>query len=191
MVTFNEEKYLSAEQVRQLYTQAPLGVIATLVNSLVLTLILWSVVPHPVLIGWLSATVVTTLLRYSLLYKYQHSPTTPAEAGRWSGWFIINMAISGLLWGATAIFLFPVDSMEHQVFIAFVLGGMVAGAAGTLSVIMSSFLAYSLPALLPIVIRFFLIGTEMHLAMGGMIFLFWVLMFFTARRVNAAIKLSL
>jgi two-component system cell cycle sensor histidine kinase/response regulator CckA len=191
MIAFNEEKYLSAEQVWQLYTQAPLAVVATLVNSLVLTLVLWRVIPHSTLIIWLSATVATTLLRYSLLYKYYHASATPGEAGRWSGWFIINITISGLLWGSAGIFLFPAGSMEYQVFVAFVLGGMVAGAAGTISVIMTAFLAYSLPALLPIIIRFFLIGTEIHLAMGGMAVLFWLLMFFTARQVNNTIKLSL
>jgi PAS domain S-box-containing protein len=191
MIAFNEEKFLSAEQVRQLYTQAPLAVVATLVNSLVLTLTLWRVIPPSTLIIWFSATVATTLLRYGLLYKYHHASATPGEAGRWSGWFIINMTISGLLWGSAGIFLFPAGSMEYQVFIAFVLGGMVAGAAGTISVIMMAFLAYSLPALLPIIIRFFLIGTDMHLAMGGMAVLFWLLMFFTARRVNNTIRLSL
>ena len=68
---------------------------------------------------------------------------------------------------------------------------MVAGAAGTLSVMLRPFLIFSLLALTPITIRFFAIGDHIHLAMGGMSLLFGLLMFWTATRVNRAIRSSL
>ena len=71
----------------------------------------------------------------------------------------------------------------HQTFLAFVIGGMVAGAAAAFSS-MEAFLAYSVPALSPIIVRFALLGDEFHLAMGGMPLLFGVMMFFIAQRIN-------
>jgi signal transduction histidine kinase len=62
---------------------------------------------------------------------------------------------------------------------------MVAGAAAAFSSIMTAFLAYSVPALSPIIVRFVLLGDEFHLAMGGMTLLFGVMMFFIAKRINA------
>ena len=61
---------------------------------------------------------------------------------------------------------------------------MVAGAAATFSSVVKAFLAYSVPALGPIIIRFALLGDEFHLAMGGMALLFGVMMFFTAKQIN-------
>jgi PAS domain S-box-containing protein len=91
----------------------------------------------------------------------------------------------GILWGSTAIFIFPASSVPHQVVIALVLAGMVAGAVGVFSPIMSVFLAFSIPALTPIFIRFIMLGDEIHLAMSAMTMLFAVLTFGTARSMNA------
>ncbi len=55
----------------------------------------------------------------------------------------------------------------------------------------SAFLAYSVPALAPLIIRFFVIGDEIHIAMGGMAGLFWLLMFIVAMRVQFMASLSL
>jgi signal transduction histidine kinase len=90
-----------------------------------------------------------------------------------------------MAWGSSAIFLFPNESLAHQTFLAFVIGGMVAGAAGAFSSVMKAFLAYSVPALCPIIVRFALLGDEFHLTMGGMVFLFGVMMFFISKRISA------
>ena len=37
---------------------------------------------------------------------------------------LVGLGVAGTLWGSTAIFLFPLESVAHQVFIAFVLAGM-------------------------------------------------------------------
>jgi hypothetical protein len=75
--------------------------------------------------------------------------------------------------------------VAHQAFIAFVLAGMVAGAVSAFSSIMSVFLSFLIPALTPIIIRFILIGDDIHLAMAAMILLFGILTFFTAKSSNA------
>jgi PAS domain S-box-containing protein len=187
----NEIQRLYAEQIKQLYKHTPIGVAATFVNSFILTLILWKVIPHTALTIWFAACVSIAFFRYLLFLKFNRSSQTPAEYGSQEMWFNISMAFSGIVWGSAGVFLFPMDSIAHQVFIAFVLGGMVAGAAGTFSIILKAFLAYSLPALIPIIIRFFLIGDHLHLAMGGMSLLFGLLMFSTAKHINTATVSSL
>ena len=53
---------------------------------------------------------------------------------------------------------------------------MTAGAASTFSILRGGYLAFSLPALTPLAIHFFLIGDMLHYAMGGMFVLFGVLL---------------
>ena len=64
-------------------------------------------------------------------------------------------------------------------------------AVGGYSAVMDAFLAYSIPAALPIIIRFLFIRDEVHLTVGGVILVFSIMMFFTAKGVNSTLKTSL
>jgi PAS domain S-box-containing protein len=74
----------------------------------------------------------------------------------------------GLLWGSAGLLLFPPASVPHQVFIAFLLGGMATGSVATYSAVRGLSQLFVLPALLPVSIRFLLIGEAVSTAMGIM-----------------------
>ncbi len=179
-----EQRALYAEQVRQLYSNALVGMLATAINSLVLAVIQRDVTSRTTLIAWVAVMAVISLLRYSDIRTFWRRSPEASEANHWGRRFIVGLALSGMAWGSSAIFLFPIVSLAHQTFLAFVIGGMVAGAAAAFSSVMKTFLAYSVPALSPIIIRFALLGDEFHLTMGGMTLLFGVMMFFIAARIN-------
>ncbi|NTW58349.1 MAG: PAS domain S-box protein [Nitrospirae bacterium] len=180
----DERSQIHADQVRLLYDNAPLGMAATFVNAAVLAYVLRNLVAPPVLFSWLACLLLVTLLRAVHIRQYRIARPTAADERRWGAWFIAGLALSGVAWGASGLLLLPSGSMTHQVFIAFVLGGMVAGAAGTFSVIRTAFLAFSIPALAPLIIRFFSFGDEIHVAMGGMILLFSILVHVMAMHVH-------
>lgn len=186
-----ENSQVHADQVRQLYDNAPLGMAATIVNAAVLAYVLRNFVAHPVLFAWFACLLLITLLRAVHLYQYRIARPAAAEARRWGAWFIAGLALSGAAWGAAGLLPLPAESLTHQVFIAFVLGGMVAGAAGTFSVIRTAFLAFSLPALAPLIIRLFSFGDESHVTMGGMTLLFAILVHVTALKVHTVSLQSL
>jgi two-component system cell cycle sensor histidine kinase/response regulator CckA len=187
----DEQLLVHAEQVEQIYQNARIGMIGTVVNSTVLTWIVWNVVPHQAAMIWLASLFLVTVLRAVQLARYKHANVPPADARRWGGWFVGGMALSGATWGAAGILLFPLESTLHQTLVFFVIGGMVAGAAGTFSVIRAAFLAYSIPALAPLLIRCFMIGDEIHIAMGGMALLFLVLVNWVSAKVHATAVMSL
>jgi len=68
---------------------------------------------------------------------------------------------------------------------------MVAGSVGVFSIVVKAFFAYSIPALLPMVIVFFNLKDEIHIAMSFMIILFWLIMLLTARSLNKTVVTSL
>ena len=49
---------LRAEQVRLLYRQAPLSMLATVLNSLVLSAVLWNTVSRWILVAWLATSLL-------------------------------------------------------------------------------------------------------------------------------------
>jgi signal transduction histidine kinase len=175
---------LYAEQVKQLYSNALVGLIATAINSLVLAVIERDVTSHTALVVWVAILLVISLVRYSDIRKFRRKSPEASEANLWGRRFIVGLGLSGIAWGSSAIILFPIESLAHQTFLAFVIGGMVAGAAAAFSSIIKAFLAYSVPALSPIIVRFALLGDEFHLTMGGMVLLYGVLMFIIAKQIN-------
>jgi len=174
--------------VIQMYTRSNIGIIATIVNSVILVAILWDNILRWKLVAWFSIIILATFIRTVLNRKFLRRIDREENLRRWGQLLIAGLGATGILWGSTAIFLFPASSVSHQVFIAFVLAGMVAGAVGVLSPILPAFLVFSIPALLPITVRFIVIGDELHLAMGTMTTLFAILTFTTAKRIHHANK---
>jgi PAS domain S-box-containing protein len=173
-----------ADQVHKQYENTVLGSAATLINGTILVFILRAHVQRMPLFIWLACAGIVSACRLMLHWFYRKSPTQYSNPEKWNAWFILTLFLSGVLWGSAAVFLFPSDSIGHQAFIAFVTGGMVAGAVGAFTAVIAAFFIYSIPALLPICVRFFLIGGEMHLAMGAMVFLFLLIIALTAIRMH-------
>ncbi|MDB9823030.1 PAS domain S-box protein [Deltaproteobacteria bacterium] len=175
---------LSIDQVQRLTTQTFLGLSATLINSIVLSVVLWSVTHRSRIIIWLFLVLAVSLIRVLIQLSFQKIPLAPENIIRRKNFFLIALILSGCIWGSAGAFLFPYSSIAHQVLIAFVLGGMVAGSVGVFASVMAAFYAFSIPTLFPIIFVFFQINDDIHFAMGFMIFLFWFLMLFTAKRLN-------
>ena len=170
-----------AEQVKQLYALAPAGFVATVLNSLVVFLVLRGEVPDRLLVPWFAALFTVTVLRVSLVVWFRHVTLEPAEAAKWLRRFLLGLLVTGLVWGSIVPLSFARISMAHQVFIAFVLGGMAAGASSTFSTVRHSYLTFSLPALAPLALHFFLVNDNFHIAMGAMCTLFGALLWRISR----------
>jgi len=191
MYTAVKKEKIYLDQIQKLSGHTILGISATLINSLILSLILWNVAPRMHVVIWFIVLVLISLVRLFLQKSYSKVTPTLENAKKWENMFILTLAFSGIVWGSAAIFLFPSSSIGHQVFIAFVLGGMVAGSVGVFSIVVKAFFAYSIPALLPMVIVFFNLKDEIHIAMSFMIILFWLIMLLTARSLNKTVVTSL
>ena len=190
MSTVASQKLLQiqAKQIRLLYERLTIGLTATSINAVILALILWPRIAHGILIGWLVCIELLALFRYLLLLKYRCNSHLSEERGNWCRRFLLGSTVaSGIGWGSAGILLFARDSIAHQSFLAFVLGGMTAGAVTAYSPMMPFFLGFALPALAPITIRLFAEGGDIHSAMGGMALLFLVLMLESGHRMHKTI----
>jgi signal transduction histidine kinase/CheY-like chemotaxis protein len=187
----DEKNRLYFEQVNQLYERGPVGIIATLMNSVILCVIQWSVISHSVILSWFSILFLITLIRAVHIYKYRRASSISIRSRTWGTRFIIGIGISGIVWGSAGILLFPGKEIAYQIFPAFVLGGMVAGAASAFSALKMAFFAYTFPALVPIIIKCFSIGDNIHITMGVTGLLFAFLVTVTAIRSHKMLIMSL
>ena len=164
-----------AEQIRLLYLQANKALLATLIIASTLTLIFWKHVSPSWNLGWLAAIFLLTLGRFILVRSYFRADPTVEAAPSWGRRFIYGCLLSGLLWGAAGSIFFVSESMMHQLFLAFLLGGMLAGAMTTLSPNRTAFLVFSVPLAIPFISHMLLHDNEMSLILA-FTYLFFLLM---------------
>jgi signal transduction histidine kinase len=182
---------LHAEQVRLLYANAPAGFVATVLNVVLLALIQWPVIAPPRLMIWLASMLGLTALRAVMVWRFQRRAPAPPAIGRWGTLFGLGTLGAGLGWGSTGVWLFPVASLTHQVFLAFVVGGMIAGAVGLLSARMGVFLSFACPAAVPIIVHLLAQDDPTSRTMSGMATLFTLVSIFTAWKLHCTIRTSL
>ncbi len=177
----SKRDYIEIEKVRKSYAHLPLGFLGTISGAVVLFFALRSVVPFSRLGVWLGLIVCATFLRFIHYLYYNRIANSVNRTVLWKHQFYASILISGIVWGSGGFFLFPPESFMHQVFLAFILGGMIASSMGVYSILETTFWLFSLPVLLPLVVRFFAAGDPHSTAMGMMLVIFWGLMLFAAR----------
>src|SRR4051812_19903243 len=150
-----------SEQVRTLYSQSVPVLLANVVNAAIVSAALWQSAPRALLVGWTALMVLMTAARLALRRRYWQSAPAPEEAGRWAARFTVGSAVAGVLWGAAGATFFDGSRLLPQILMTFVIGGMGAGAAGSLCGHMPAFWAYLLPAVVPLATRLLLFGDRL------------------------------
>ncbi|RLA13943.1 MAG: signaling protein [Gammaproteobacteria bacterium] len=175
------------EQVRIIYAAIPSSLLVILINSTILSAVLWNVVDHGIISLWFLASNSLSLIRYHLYRQFRRQERQKHSTNSWYQLAIITSALSGASWGAAGIFLFTESSVVHQVFLAFVVAGMCAGAITTLSSVRRAAWAFVALAILPVTIQFILLGTAISNGMAIMSLLFFVMLLYSTQRLNATI----
>lgn len=171
-----------AEQTSQIYDNVYKAIFAIVVNSLILVSVLWQSVEQNILIIWLSSILIISLVRAFLTHQYKKESPSNDDAHIWAQRIISASIASAIIWGTASIILFPADDLARQVFLAFVLGGMAAGAITSLSYIKSIIYIYLGVTLVPLIVRFFYGGTELHIAMGSMLSIYLIVLIQSANQ---------
>ena len=191
MTQIEKQGRISAEQVRFLYKQLLPSLYGSLLVGAILILILWNQVSHYQLIAWGCLISIVTLARFVLLSSYNKASPDMKDISLWRNRFIIGAGSAGLAWGLAGYFLMPSTSLIHQMFMVFVLGGLMAGASQSLAAIMAAYAVFSVPLLLPATVWLFLQNELIHSAMGFLLLFFVALLMLMARHLNTSLRESL
>ncbi len=165
-----------AEQVRQVYAIAPIGFVASLLNSLIVFFVIKNVIGYSVIVPWLVGVWIITLLRIALRVRFCSVPSESETAPLWKKRFLASLFLAGLSWGSIGLFPLGEISLAHQVFLAFVLGGMAAGASSSFAMVKYGYATYSVPVLIPLAVHFVYLQDTFHYAMAAMVLLYGALL---------------
>jgi signal transduction histidine kinase/CheY-like chemotaxis protein len=186
---FNREEILRAE-VRLLYSATTIAVVVTVIAATILGRLQWKVVPEDSVLLWWLYMVLVSALRFAVARRYSRTSQSD-KIRRWRAAFVIPTTLAGAGWGAAAIFLYPQNQLTNQVFLIFVLGGMMLGAASILAPRPEAFLAFLIPTGLAPAVRLLVQGGETHVAMGMLAGLFTIATVVTSWRIHITIESSL
>jgi diguanylate cyclase (GGDEF)-like protein len=150
----------------------PMILAANLINGALLSVALWSRVGWRPLGLWYALIVLMVLAR--LLVGRRQRESSHPDAWRWYALLVAGCALSGFLWGAAGWLFQGRGGLVGDALLAFVLGGMGAGALASLAPCLLAFYAYFVPSILPFAIRLTLAEGEHYDVMALMCLLYLV-----------------
>jgi signal transduction histidine kinase/CheY-like chemotaxis protein len=180
---------IEADLTRLLFEQLPASLVITAANALLVAAAM-SLVSSPAGAWvWFAALLLILIARGLLMMRYRRAGDARISTD-WTRRFALGAAATGLAWGLS-VFLLPSDVLTYQVFLGFVISGMVAGAIPSLSACLAAYLWYMLGALVPFALRMIVIGDELAYTFLALIVLFAVFMWLNARRYHRTLRHSL
>jgi PAS domain S-box-containing protein len=116
-----------ADRVSQLYGQMWLSILATFAIGAIATFEFWEVRLRELVLFWWGLVLLVTAASGGLLYAYRRSADKALDPQQWLRWLGIAALANGANWGFAAAVFFPSHTDEQQVFLAFLLAGMMSG----------------------------------------------------------------
>src|SRR6266542_3375175 len=123
------DELVLAERVKLLHARAAVAQATVVINASIVTAVFWRIAPRAPSLAWLLSLAALAAARLVAMRAYRARLRAPAEAAFWARLFTLGAFLSGAGWGAAALLFVLPGSPAHQSFVAFVLGGMAAGAA--------------------------------------------------------------
>ena len=137
--------------------------------------------------------LVINIGRLLEVYLYKRAKPGPEDAHIWAKWFTLGAILAGAGWGLSALWLMPDDNIAQQMVIIVMIVGTVAGATSTLASLAYAFIPFALLSLLPLTIKLFLLGGDIHtlLAVVSIVFGLFMLSSSKVNRQNLVNSLTL
>src|SRR6516162_733986 len=179
------DREISAAQFQALYEHMPMVLAVNVVNSALVALVLTSYMEQTRWWIFFGFVVALTGARAMGWRHYHHHRKGVEDKTRWAILATAGSGLSGLLWGGSSTLLLP-DNIVEQTFMAFVIGGMCAGALVSLSYYLPAFVAYVFASALPLAGSFLMDGRTVYVAMGCMVVVFVGAVTFAAHHFNHA-----
>ena len=123
----SDPRAVLADRVEQLYGQLWLAILATFAIGAIATFEFWDARLRGLVLFWWATVLVVTAASAGLLYAYRHSAGKAADPEPWLRWLGIAALAHGAVWGFAGAVFFPSHTDQQQVFLAFLLAGMMCG----------------------------------------------------------------
>jgi len=182
----DQDRWLvESERIRSVFQQAPLTLLVTVANAILTAIVVAPVGNHRLLLIWVALMVAASSARLAVRQHFLRRAPDGARCRPWVVLSVLGSLTTGILWGAGATILSPAVE-PYQLFFAFVLGGMCAGATAVNSAHLPTVLAFIFPATLPLAASFLVEGSAPRIVSALMILVFASALSLTSLRAHRA-----
>lgn len=133
------------ELVKLLYAQLPKALWVTLINSVVVTAVLWPVAVAAWNLEWLLLMCAIVVLRAIDIAYFKRHGEAQTDSRRWARRFFLGALLAGTGWTLSLGLILQVDEPIYSTFVILMLAGTMAGAAASMAAHRSSYYAFSAP----------------------------------------------
>ncbi|MBP5987526.1 MAG: hypothetical protein KA538_10140 [Azonexus sp.] len=168
-----DDSFVLGRRVALLYRNVLIGQIVSVVNATALTWVAVTLVDNPAIyVWWLAAIAIAGFrIAQARAYRAEDEATRQANADSWRLRALRGAGIAGTIWAAGGMLLMRQGNTDLQLFTAFVLAGMVAGAVPVLAADRTVFRTYSWPIVVAAIIGT-VGGDTLHIAFTVMAVIF-------------------
>lgn len=147
------QQHVDADLVRHLYKHLPVSQIGSAVAALAIVVGMWQAIPGFFLSLWLVLHVLVIFARLLLYAVYKRAlPIPNAPMPIWERRFMLGALAGGAVWGWATFFLMQFGGLPEHMLVLFAIGGILAGASQSLASNLRCYLAFALPAVLPLLV---------------------------------------
>ncbi|HYR35768.1 MAG TPA: PAS domain-containing sensor histidine kinase [Burkholderiales bacterium] len=173
-----------ADRVEQLYSQLPLGMVATIVIGVIAAFELREGRFIELVLFWGGLLALVVVLHGMLYFGYRSDPRKLQNTAQWLRWLGIGAFAAGAVWGFAAAVFFPSHADERQVFLAFLLAGVISGGIPMYAASWPVFAAYAAAITLPFTYVLATFGNRLFAEIALLIPLFYGVSVAIAFRLN-------
>ena len=168
-----DEAYILGRRLALLYRNVLLGQIVSVVNATALTGVALTLLDNKAIaLWWLAAAAIAGFrVVQARAYNSATEAARQADADGWRQRVLYGVSASGLIWASGGLLLMLQGNTHLQLFTAFVIAGMVAGAVPVLAADRTVFRAYAWPMTLAAIVGS-LGGDTLHMAFTAMAAIF-------------------
>jgi diguanylate cyclase (GGDEF)-like protein len=172
-----------AAHLQAIFKHALIVLLANSSAGATLAVGLWSVVPHPLLSGWLAAVVIFNLGRWLTGRRLARMPLDEVEVTKQEALLLGSTLISALLWTVAAVMFYVPGEPAYSLFLALILVAITAASTVLLSFHRFAYPVFALPIILPLAIQLASDDGASHAAVAAVIPLYYSLLFILSRQI--------
>jgi PAS domain S-box-containing protein len=177
-----DRRKVFADQVDLLFRHSPTGVLISIVVGGVATYELWGEDTRDLISLWCVLMLFVGGARHILYRAYYKR--RDEDYVSWLRWFAIGAFAMGAVWGFAGAVFFPAHTDAQQVFLSFLLAGMVAGGIPVYSAVWWVYALYGVAIIAPFTYILATFGTEQFGELALLVPLFLAVNVSIARRLS-------
>ncbi len=182
------EEQVRTDRLHQLFRQSFSAIFGSYMAAVMLCWLCWDRFDHRVMLLWLVALALTSLLRVKMFTDWFRCPNSERTPQRWEHRYWITLILSAAVWGAGAFALMPTDDRLSQVLIMLFTVGMSVSAVSCYSVYRSMTLVSIGLVLLPCTLWLLLQPSPMQVGVGIAVLVFSSFVVSATRKLSDALE---